>query len=559
MEAADKNFFENEYENVLNVLSECTDDYIYMFDLKNDFYRVSPETLDFYNLPANRFANASEHILDIVHPDDRPMLITDLDEIKKGLKMNHNLEYRWIDKNGKATWISCRGKIFDTGKEDDLILIGRIHRLGVKRKADDLTGFLTENQLKINYKKFMDENPNYEGAFIVIGVDNLKSINQKFGIAGGDIAIEFVGESIKECVRGATRIYRMEGDEFVIRVDGDANSAKDIYYAIRSALEEKIVDNNYEIFFTISAGIFITNSSIRFEELKVKLEFSLNQAKNKGRNCVIVFKPEEYAEHIKVLDIQELLRESINNNYEGYQVFYQPIIDSKTGKLSGAEALLRWKCDKYGNLSPAQFIPILEDSGLIVPVGKWVAYTAIKQCKEWQKIIPDFKININLSYIQIRKSNVAIDIINLVQKIGIDPQYLTFEFTESGYLENDTSVRKLIKTFNTQGIKLALDDFGTGYSNLAYLQNFNVDIIKIDHSFVNKAMEDENIYNVISHIIDMAHNLNITVCIEGIENVEEQDKIRLLLPDTMQGYLYGKPVPADEFTKSQLQRNFDYQ
>ena len=220
--------------------------------------------------------------------------------------------------------------------------------------------------------------------------------------------------------------------------------------------------------------------------------------------------------------------------------------------MIGAEALLRWECDRYGKLSPAQFIPILEDSGLIVPVGKWVAYTAIKQCKEWQKIIPEFKININLSYIQIRKSNVALDIINVIQKVGIDPKYVTFEFTESGYLENDTSVKKLIKIFNNQGIKLALDDFGTGYSNLAYLQNFNVDVIKIDRSFVNKAMEDDNIYNVINHIIDMAHNINVTVCIEGIENVEEQDKICKLLPDTMQAYLFGRPAPAAEFEKTHM-------
>ena len=554
MEAAEKDFFKNEYENVLKVLSECTDDYIYIYDLKNDFYRLSSEALEFYDLPAHRFDNASEHILNIVHPDDKAMLVEDLGAIQEGKSVTHNLEYRWIDKNGKPTWISCRGKVFDTGNPDDLILIGRIHRLGMKRKADDLTGFLTENQLKINYAKFIEENPNYEGAFMVIGVDNLKLINQKFGIAGGDIAIEFVGESIRSCVRGATRIYRMEGDEFVIRVDGDVNSAKDMYYSIRSSLEEKIIENDYEIFFTISAGIYIATPDVRFEELKVKLEFSLNQAKKRGRNCVIAFKPEEYAEHIKLLDMQEILRESVNNNFEGYQVFYQPIMDSNTGRLVGAEALLRWSCDKYGNLSPAQFIPILEESGLIVPVGKWVAYTAIKQCKEWQKVIPDFKINVNLSYVQIRKSNVAVDIINLVQKIGIEPQYLTFEFTESGYLENDTSVRKLIKTFNSQGIKLALDDFGTGYSNLAYLQNFNVDIIKIDRSFVNKAMEDENIYNVIRHIIDMAHNLNIKVCIEGIENTDEQDKIRKLLPDTMQGYLYGKPIPAKEFTEINISK-----
>ena len=196
MEAAEKNLIEEKYENVLQVLSECTDDYIYIFDIKNDFYRVSAEILEAYNLPADRFYNASEHILDVVHPDDKAVLMADMTSIKEGKKTTHNLEYRWINKSGKATWISCRGKMFDTGNPDDVILIVRIHRLGVKRRADDLTGFLTENQLKINYEKFMEENPNYNGAFIIIGLDNLKSINQKFGLAGGDIALEFVGESI---------------------------------------------------------------------------------------------------------------------------------------------------------------------------------------------------------------------------------------------------------------------------------------------------------------------------------------------------------------------------
>ena len=193
MEAAEKNLIDEKYENVLQVLSECTDDYIYIFDLKNDFYRVSSEILETYNLPADRFYNASDYIMEVVHPDDKALLVADIADIRDGRKDTHNLEYRWIDKNGKATWISCRGKVFDTGNKDDIILMGRIHRLDVKRKADDLTGFLTENQLKINYQKFMEENPNYNGAFIIIGLDNLKSINQKFGLAGGDIAIEFVG------------------------------------------------------------------------------------------------------------------------------------------------------------------------------------------------------------------------------------------------------------------------------------------------------------------------------------------------------------------------------
>lgn len=549
MDISKKHKLESQYETILHILSECTEDYIYIYDLKNDFFRISAGAVDFYNLPSNRFYNATEHILNAVHPDDKAMLISDLSLIKEGKSTNHDLEYRWLDKQGKTSWISCRGKIYDTGDDDDIVLVGRIHRLGLIRKADDLTGFLNQNQLKINYHKFMEENPNYSGAFLIIGIDNIKGINQKFGLTGGDMALEFVGEAIRECVRAESRIYRVEGDEFFIRTGGDINDAKDMYYAIRSRLEQMISDHDYEIVFTISGGVFIANANVRFEELMVKLDFALNKAKKNGRNCVVGYKEEDYLESVQVLNIQELLRDSINNDFAGYEVYYQPLIDSKTQRLIGAEALLRWECEKYGRLSPAQFIPILEDSGLIVPVGKWVAYTAIKQCKEWQKIIPDFKININLSYVQIRKSNVALDIINVIQKVGIEPQYVTFEFTESGYLENDTSVKKLIKIFNNQGIKLALDDFGTGYSNLAYLQNFNVDVIKIDRSFVNKAMEDNNIYSVINHIIDMAHNINVTVCIEGIENTEEQDKICKLLPDTLQGYLFGKPSPAEDFEK----------
>lgn len=542
---------ESQYEKILDVMADCTDDYIFLFDLTHDYYRISESVLDKFDLPDSRFYNASEQIFKIVYPEDKAMLEEDISNIMSGKYSKHNLEYRWVDKEGKISWINCCGRLIDENS-DTKVLVGRIHRLGMRRTADDLTGFLTEAHFKVNYESLMSNDRGCDSSLLIIGIDNLKAINQKCGISGGDMALRFVGESIKSCVVGRARIYRMDGDKFVVRVDGDENRAKALYYNIREKLDEIISRHDYEIFFTISAGIVKIEEGFDFNEIKVKLEFTLNQAKNMGRNCVITYNEDGYTDYMKQLDIQELLRESINNDYEGYEVYYQPIVDSATGKLIGAEALLRWQCEKYGRLSPAQFIPILEESGLIIPVGKWVASTAIKQCKEWQKYIPDFKININLSYIQIRKSNVAVDILNLVDMIGIAPEHLTFEFTESTYIENDMTVRKLIKTFSNEGIKLALDDFGTGYSNLAYLQNLNVDIIKIDRSFVNKAMQDENMYRVIKHIIEMAHNINLSVCIEGIENETEKERICCLVPDSMQGYLYGRPVPADQFMQDNI-------
>ncbi len=546
MDAEDKERIKEEYEKILNVIADCTDDYIYLFDLSNDYYRVSESIVEKFDLPSSKFYNATEHIMKIVYPEDREKLSADVNRIISGQQVKHDLEYRWVDRDGKVAWINCSGRLVDVGT-DSKVLVGRIHRLGTRRTADDLTGLLTEAHFKTNYEKFVQNSLNLQSSFIMIGIDNLKDINQRFGLSGGDKALKYVSEAIERCKDMIIRVYRMDGDVFVVSINDNSNYARLVYSSIREKLDEIISENDYDIFFTISAGIVDMEKDMTFGMLKVKLEFALYQAKKKGRNCLVVYNEESYNEYMELLEIQGLLRESINNDYAGYEVYYQPIVDSATGKLIGAEALLRWHCDKYGNLSPAQFIPILEESGLIIPVGKWVSYMAIKQCKEWQKYMPDFKININLSYIQIKKSNVAVDILNLIDKIGIDPRYLTFEFTESTYIENDMTVRKLIKTFNNEGIKLALDDFGTGYSNLAYLQNLNVDIIKIDRSFVNKAMQDENVYSVIRHIIDMAHNLELSVCIEGIESEAEQDKICKLVPDSMQGYLYGKPVPAEQF------------
>lgn len=551
MGSAEKSYVKKQLREALNVLEECTDDYIFVFDLINDYYSISKSALDVYDLPDEVFVDASEHIMKIVHPEDRGMLSEDLGQIKAGLKDVHNLEYRWIDRDGKITWISCRGKIVDA---ENKIFVGRISRLDQRRKADRLTGFLSETTLKVNYAKRMEAEPDFEGCFIIIGIDNLKGINQKYGVYGGDKAITMVSTAIKACVQETINIYRMEGDEFVVCIADNASHTKKVYRQIRSKIDELILDNDYELFFTVSAGIVGVTADMSYENVRIKLSFALNNAKKQGKNCVCIYNDEEYQEYMKLLDVQELLRNSINNSFKGYEVYYQPIIDVTTGKLVGAEALLRWQCEKYGRLSPAQFIPILEDSGLIIPVGRWVAYTAIKQCKEWQKLIPDFKININLSYIQIKKSNVAQDILSLIQTIGIEPKYITFEFTESVYIEDDIIVKKLIKTFNDEGIKLALDDFGTGYSNLAYLQDLNVDVIKIDRSFVNKAMSDDNIYGVINHIIDMAHSMKLTVCIEGIENEEERAKIAHLVPDTMQGYLYGRPVDASQFEADNISK-----
>ena len=206
--------------------------------------------------------------------------------------------------------------------------------------------------------------------------------------------------------------------------------------------------------------------------------------------------------------------------------------------------MLRWESKHYGRVSPAEFIPILEESGLIVPLGKWIFRTAIKQCKFWQEYMPEFKMNINVSYVQLRSSDLSKDVSNYIHEIGLDPKYIVIEITESGHLDMN---QELTKEFYEKNFKLAIDDFGTGYSNMRYLQDLNVNILKIDRSFVERAAKNEYDFKIVKHIIDMAHSINLEVCLEGIETPQELNTFEALNPNFIQGFYFGKPVPKDTF------------
>ena len=214
---------------------------------------------------------------------------------------------------------------------------------------------------------------------------------------------------------------------------------------------------------------------------------------------------------------------------------------------------MRWKCDKYGNVSPAVFIPILEESGLIIPVGRYVLWQAAQTCKKWREVLPDFHVNVNLSYVQIHKSDLMKDVNQCIAEVGIPPESLVLELTESGYIETDSRVKELFKELRSRQFDVALDDFGTGYSNMRYLQEIEAAMVKIDRSFVMQALQNEHDYNIIAHIIDMVHSLGSAVCMEGIEEEDELNKMMGIKPDMIQGYYFGRPMPASAFEETYLQ------
>ncbi len=539
-----------EFEYIMRVFGACTDDYLFFFDLDENYYSISERAAERFDLPSNHFYNAGEAIRKIVHPEDFEGLKRDIQELREGKKTQHNLEYRWVDRQGKTVWISCRGVIATEGSR---VLIGRVTEIGSKRKADNITGLYAERRLQYDYQNIQSEGIYKRGTLLRIGIDNFKEVNERYGMDVGDDILRLIARCLEK-VSGANRCYRLSGDEFaVLMMEDDVQKARKMYHKVRIMIEQDRRAEGYQNFYTISAGVVgFSYRELEFEQLCNFSEFSLGEAKKNGKNCSYVFSQEDYDSYMKSIDIQEKLRHAVNHGFEGFEVYYQPIVSAKTERIVGAEALLRFSCEEYGMLSPGVFIPILEESGLIIPVGEWVYQTAIQQSLQWQKLIPEFRININLSFIQIRKSDVVSGIMSSIEKAGIDPCTVLFEFTESGLISYDDSVQELLDVLNENQVKIALDDFGTGYSSLAYLQNLRVNLLKLDRSFTSKAVRNDFDYSLVGYIVEMAHSIGMTVCFEGIETREELEKLLKLHPDYIQGFYYGRPVNKENFYEQNL-------
>lgn len=208
-------------------------------------------------------------------------------------------------------------------------------------------------------------------------------------------------------------------------------------------------------------------------------------------------------------------------------------------------------------MSPVDFVPLLEESALIIPLGKWVIESAVKQCSEWVKRYPHFVMNINLSFVQIVKSDILKDAMELIDQYGLSHEHIVFEVTESGELENNAAVKNVLNSFNNKCFNLAIDDFGTGYSNLRYIRDMMFGIIKIDRLFIKDINESSQNYTLVKYVTEMAHNFNIKVCVEGVETQEEYEKVMTLNPDCIQGFFYGKPTNAlgfeEQFMNSKVE------
>ena len=567
-------FSREQMEYIVELFNPCMDDYLYVFDLQKDCYKISKHATERFLLPGDNFDDAAKAHHTFVYSEDQSRLDDEFRRIMSGEIVFHNMHYRWLDRAGKPVWINCRGRVLNDADGKPHFLVGCINEIGQKQKADNVSGLLGESSLSAYVEQFEDGLP--DRFFLRIGIDDFRDINGDFGMEYGDYILKSTADCIAENIKPSQRLYRILADEFMV-VDfsgGDMEAATELYKNIRKSLDTFIEENGYKSVFTISAGAVDTaKTSGTYENIMKLSEYALNTAKDQGKNRCYIYMQEDYDVFLRKKQITRQLHHAVNHGFEGFETYYQPIVDTKTRRLVGAEALMRFsmpeRCEdgetkkeavcvgeddhdaeekvRWERISPVEFIPLLEETGLIIPAGKWMLHQAISTCSRWQKYIPNFRININLSYVQVMKSRVLTEILTALRLYGLEPSAVGIELTESGYLDTNTHFQKLWDGLKKNGVLVILDDFGTGYSNLHCLGDLRPNYIKIDRSFTLKALNNQYEHDLMTQIITMTHKLDLTICVEGIETEDEFAKISELDPDYIQGFLFGKPQPAEEF------------
>ena len=541
---------------MIEAFDPCMDDYLYVFDVQNDQYYISKKSMKRFALPSFQFTHVLDTHRKFVYEEDIEMLEADLEKVMSGENLEHNLTYRWMSVDGEPIWINCRGRIIIGADGKPQFLVGCINEVGTKPIADNVSGLLESFAIKDAWNQ--QHNTMTNGFVLRIGIDNFKTINEKLGVEYGDFIIHEVANCILDCIHEGQKVFRVVADEFLIidTAGGTAKDAKALYRKVRNGVDHLISRDNYKAFFTISGGVISgeTLGQVDYNELLKYTQFALSEAKARGKNQVYYFQVEDYEKFLRRRKILVELRKAVSNDFEGFDVFFQPIITRGGKDLYAAESLLRFWTSEKETVSPAEFIPILEESGLIIPVGKWVLHRALEMCVKCREKRPDFKVSVNLSYIQILKSNFFKDVTEALEQYKLRPDSLIIELTESGYVENSPVVRKLWEQLKDRGVLIAIDDFGTGYSNLQSIGNMMPDIIKLDRGFTVKALNNNYEHQLMNQIIQLIHSVDLKVCVEGVETMEELTEIERLSADCIQGYYYGKPCEKQAFYKDFVEK-----
>jgi|CXWL01.1.fsa_nt_gi diguanylate cyclase (GGDEF)-like protein/PAS domain S-box-containing protein len=402
------------------------------------------------------------------------------------------------------------------------------------------------NQLKQAVER-ADGNSYAKFAVLFLDLDRFKVVNDSLGHAVGDKLLIAISERLTACVRPGDVVARLGGDEFTILLNrsGDSDEVAHVAERLQAKISEPFKIDNYEVFTTASIGIVVSGNVLRTaEDFLRDADAAMYRAKESGKARYEIFDREMHVRNMNLLQVETDLRHAVERGQ--FEVLYQPIVDLTTGSVDEFEALIRWRHPVHGLVNPNEFINVAEETGLIIPIGKWILEESCRQVREWQRRFRlPLSVSVNLSAKQLMHPNLTAQVKDILLDTGLDSTQLKLEVTESTVMEHSDKSLNVLSELDQLGVALSTDDFGTGYSSLSYLQKFPFERLKIDRSFINIMDEDKKSGAIVKTILMLGENLDIEVVAEGIETASQLEKLRSLGCVKGQGYLFSRPIDRE--------------
>lgn len=423
--------------------------------------------------------------------------------------------------------------------------------------TDYLTGLYNRMCCERDLARFIDEakQSDRKGALLYMDLDDFKHINDALGHQYGDALLKAISHSLLRIEGIENTCYRMGGDEFVIIVAPDSYPRfEGILDDIKEIFAKPWFLKDADYYCTMSMGIVIfPELGESVVDLVKKADIAMYEAKKSGKNRVARYSDDINSISGRRLDMERNMRDATTDGYEEFEVYYQPIIDiTEEIRCSGAEALIRWNSSKLGFIAPSEFIPLAEYLGLINPIGNFVLREACTQCKKWNDLGKDYKVNVNLSVVQLLQPDIVTVVKQTLEETGLTPAHLTLEVTESLAINDMERMKLILASIKELGVKLALDDFGTGYSSLNHIREIPFDVIKVDQSFVKDLAVDAYAKSFVKMVAELAEAIGVSVCVEGIESIEQYDVLQGMNIKFIQGYYFDKPLTRENFEEKYL-------
>jgi diguanylate cyclase (GGDEF)-like protein/PAS domain S-box-containing protein len=553
-------------EELYALTTHGANDGLWDWDLQKDQASFSARWKSMLGYAEDEISNRPEEWFSRVYPEDYPALERALAAYLDGQTAHFQHEHRMLHNDGNYYWMLSRGVAVRDEAGKARRMVGSQTDITLRRQAeeklrygalhDDLTGlpnrtsFMERLRRSLERARFDDE---YVFAVLFLDLDRFKIINDSLGHLIGDQLLVEIAQRLHNTLRPSDMVARLGGDEFVVLID-HLRAGQDVTYVaerIQKTLSLPITLEGREVFSTVSIGITMSSSLAECaEDLLRDADTAMYRAKLNGKARYEIFDPQMREQALRIMQLETDLRRALARSE--FVLHYQPIVSFETGRLAGFESLIRWNHPTKGFISPAEFIPMAEDNGLINPIGRWVLNESCRQMRAWQKQYPGCQpltISVNLSGKQFSQPNLIEEIAEILAESELPAPFLKLEITETVIMENADSAAEMLNELKALGSQLAIDDFGTGYSSFSHLHRFPIDTLKIDRAFVSRMDTSLESSEIVRTILTLAHNLKMSVVAEGVETSAQIKQLRALGCEYGQGYFINRPLTAENAEK----------